>query len=137
MPTDKVTQHTLGLFHGYPQWWKKHQADLARQREAPPSEALKDCSQGNDARSNNERYIGRINTSAPGNGGTRGGGLGLAPDAGGQLAWRHSGEYSGDTQILGTTSAIGRTSTSRGICGSARNPMGMCTNTPLLWEIRH
>ncbi|KAI0446183.1 hypothetical protein F4803DRAFT_568764 [Xylaria telfairii] len=127
MPTDKVTQHTLGLFHGYPQWWKKHQADLARQREAPPSEALKDCSPSNDSRSNNERYIGRINASAPGSGGTRGGGLGLASDAGGQLAWRHSGEYSGDTQILGTPSTIGRTSTSRGICGSARNAMASRT----------
>ncbi|KAI1344824.1 hypothetical protein F5Y15DRAFT_6651 [Xylariaceae sp. FL0016] len=34
MPFDKVTQHQLGLFHGFPAWWKKHQADLARQRDA-------------------------------------------------------------------------------------------------------
>lgn len=33
MPLDKVTQHQLGLFHGLPAWWKKHQAELARQRE--------------------------------------------------------------------------------------------------------
>ncbi|KAI1204672.1 uncharacterized protein F4807DRAFT_324298 [Annulohypoxylon truncatum] len=35
MPFDKVTQHALGLFHGFPAWWKKHQADLSRQREGP------------------------------------------------------------------------------------------------------
>ncbi|KAI0012330.1 hypothetical protein F4779DRAFT_634270 [Xylariaceae sp. FL0662B] len=35
MPYDKVTQHQLGLFHGFPAWWKKHQAELARQREGP------------------------------------------------------------------------------------------------------
>jgi hypothetical protein len=33
MPFDKATQHSLGLFHGLPTWWKKHQAELARQRD--------------------------------------------------------------------------------------------------------
>ncbi|KAK1771086.1 hypothetical protein QBC33DRAFT_511877 [Phialemonium atrogriseum] len=33
MPFDKATQHSLGLFHGLPAWWKKHQAELARQRD--------------------------------------------------------------------------------------------------------
>ena len=32
MPFDKGTQVTLGLFHGLPSWWKKHQAELQRQR---------------------------------------------------------------------------------------------------------
>ncbi|RYP71097.1 hypothetical protein DL771_005031 [Monosporascus sp. 5C6A] len=36
MPFDKVTQHQLGLFHGFPAWWKKHQAELARQRDPGP-----------------------------------------------------------------------------------------------------
>ena len=36
MPFDKFTQHQLGLFHGYPAWWKKHQAELARQRDVAP-----------------------------------------------------------------------------------------------------
>ncbi|KAF3761128.1 hypothetical protein M406DRAFT_334735 [Cryphonectria parasitica EP155] len=27
MPQDKETQQSLGLFHGYPAWWKKHCAD--------------------------------------------------------------------------------------------------------------
>ncbi|KAF7556106.1 hypothetical protein G7046_g6379 [Stylonectria norvegica] len=33
MPFDKATQHSLGLFHGFPSWWKKHQAELERQAE--------------------------------------------------------------------------------------------------------
>ncbi|KAI5859733.1 hypothetical protein GGS23DRAFT_614750 [Durotheca rogersii] len=36
MPLDRATQHQLGLFHGLPAWWKKHQAELARQREPLP-----------------------------------------------------------------------------------------------------
>lgn len=35
MPSDKATQVALGLFQGYPPWWKKHQADLQRQRAGP------------------------------------------------------------------------------------------------------
>lgn len=35
MPSDKATQVALGLFQGYPAWWKKHQADLQRQRAGP------------------------------------------------------------------------------------------------------
>ncbi|KAL2264742.1 hypothetical protein VTJ83DRAFT_7252 [Remersonia thermophila] len=30
MPTDKATQHQLGLFLGYPVWWKRRQGELAR-----------------------------------------------------------------------------------------------------------
>lgn len=33
MPFDKLTQHSLGLFHGLPTWWKKHQAELSRHRD--------------------------------------------------------------------------------------------------------
>ncbi|KAK3327299.1 hypothetical protein B0T19DRAFT_400184 [Cercophora scortea] len=32
MPHDRVTQQALGLFHGLPAWWKKQQAELARQQ---------------------------------------------------------------------------------------------------------
>lgn len=35
MPQDKATQHSLGLFHGLPAWWKKQQGELAR--SVPPS----------------------------------------------------------------------------------------------------
>ena len=35
MPLDKPTQHSLGLYHGLPSWYKKVQAELNReQREA-------------------------------------------------------------------------------------------------------
>lgn len=37
MPMDRATQHQLGLFHGLPAWWKKHQAELARQRNQASS----------------------------------------------------------------------------------------------------
>ncbi|KAJ2901465.1 hypothetical protein MKZ38_001806 [Zalerion maritima] len=37
MPLDKATQHQLGLFHGFPSWWKKHQAELARPSALPPN----------------------------------------------------------------------------------------------------
>lgn len=49
MPFDRQTQHQLGLFHGLPAWWKKHQVELQRQREpeepvspisAPPREGV-------------------------------------------------------------------------------------------------
>ncbi|KAF9882031.1 c-x8-c-x5-c-x3-h type zinc finger protein [Colletotrichum karsti] len=33
MPLDKPTQHSLGLFHGLPTWWKKQQAELQRQQQ--------------------------------------------------------------------------------------------------------
>jgi len=41
MPNDKETQHTLGLFHGYPAWWKKYMATLARPRQ----DLDEDCNQ--------------------------------------------------------------------------------------------
>lgn len=28
MPYDKATQLSLGLFHGFPAWWRRHQAEL-------------------------------------------------------------------------------------------------------------
>ncbi|KAK4679095.1 hypothetical protein QC764_201110 [Podospora pseudoanserina] len=38
MPMDKATQHSLGLFHGLPTWWKKRQAELSRESERGPLE---------------------------------------------------------------------------------------------------
>ncbi|RYP80909.1 hypothetical protein DL770_006067 [Monosporascus sp. CRB-9-2] len=46
MPFDKVTQHQLGLFHGFPAWWKKHQAELARQRDPVPPPSPLDSAGG-------------------------------------------------------------------------------------------
>ncbi|CAM1500675.1 Fc.00g098370.m01.CDS01 [Cosmosporella sp. VM-42] len=33
MPIDTATQHSLGLFHGFPPWWKKLQAEIQRRQE--------------------------------------------------------------------------------------------------------
>ncbi|KAI8235424.1 Chromatin remodeling factor mit1 [Colletotrichum sp. SAR 10_96] len=48
MPLDKATQHSLGLFHGLPTWWKKQQAELQRQQqqqEASGTETFYDARQ--------------------------------------------------------------------------------------------
>jgi hypothetical protein len=124
MPTDKATQHQLGLFHGYPQWWKKHQQELQRQREAP-LESPSSGAPSNETRSNNERYISHASSTA-GNAGVRGGGLGLASGAGQELAWRPGGDY-GDDPKIPRPPAIGRGVISRGV-GGLRNPIGMYPN---------
>lgn len=36
MPSDKETQMTLGLFHGYPGWWRKHMAEQQMQLDDRP-----------------------------------------------------------------------------------------------------
>ncbi|KAI1363788.1 hypothetical protein F5Y08DRAFT_354096 [Xylaria arbuscula] len=125
MPSDKLTQHQLGLFHGYPQWWKKHQADLSRQRDAPSSEAPKSSSQSSESKGVNEGYL--IHPVGSTTGGGNVGCGNLTPDIGGQLAWRQNGEYSSDPQILATTSSNARTTT-RGMSGAMRN--AMTANTP-------
>ena len=33
MPYDKATQRSLGLFHGFPTWWRKLQAEQQRQHD--------------------------------------------------------------------------------------------------------
>ncbi|KAK2681056.1 Helicase superfamily 1/2, ATP-binding domain [Fusarium oxysporum f. sp. vasinfectum] len=39
MPFDKATQQSLGLFHGFPKWWRDHQEELQkhRNRDLPAS----------------------------------------------------------------------------------------------------
>ncbi|KAI1113577.1 hypothetical protein F5Y14DRAFT_462350 [Nemania sp. NC0429] len=127
MPADKLTQHQLGLFHGYPQWWRKHQADLSRQREVLPLPLPSSSSESPD--------------SSRGGGGPLGGvGLGLGFGLGlASSKWRQSGEYHAaaesqtqtqtqtQTQALGhaaassaVASAIGRT---RGASGALRTPI--------------
>ncbi|KAI2630142.1 hypothetical protein GGS21DRAFT_545241 [Xylaria nigripes] len=129
MPTDKATQHQLGLFHGFPQWWKKHQADLGRQRDVTASaEALDSGGLSNDPRSNNERYLGRTH-SAVGIGGSRVGGSSLPSDTSGQLSWQRRGEHNGNAQGLGPPpSVIGRVNASRNAPPAMRNHMA--TSTP-------
>jgi hypothetical protein len=40
MPLDQKTQHDLGLFHGLPAWWRKHQAEVAKKESAAAGEAV-------------------------------------------------------------------------------------------------
>ncbi|TRX95732.1 hypothetical protein FHL15_003286 [Xylaria flabelliformis] len=127
MPEDQETQRMLGLFHGYPQWWKKRQADLSRPRDAPPSEVPKNCGQTDSSGSKNQRYIGRINNSASENRGTRSGSSGLTSDTGRQHAWHTGGGYIGDPQVPGPVSSIGQAATSR-MSGTTRNYVA--TRTP-------
>ncbi|KAF5025255.1 hypothetical protein F66182_2721 [Fusarium sp. NRRL 66182] len=41
MPFDKATQQSLGLFHGFPKWWRDHQEELQKQlnRDSPSRRA--------------------------------------------------------------------------------------------------
>ncbi|KAI0406041.1 hypothetical protein F4802DRAFT_131438 [Xylaria palmicola] len=123
MPSDKVTQHQLGLFHGYPQWWKKQQADQARVRETPPPESPQSCVQADGPRLNGDRYPIRPIDLSVGNGGARVGGLSWALDTGGRHAWRHGGEHCSDPHVLGSPSPIARVPASWGIVGGVRNPL--------------
>ncbi|KAI1177733.1 hypothetical protein F4777DRAFT_596379 [Nemania sp. FL0916] len=91
MPADKLTQHQLGLFHGFPQWWKKQQADLARQRDAPlplssssagDASGAKDSGGGGDGSGwGRERFP--LNRAAVGLGSGGGSGSGSAGGGGG------------------------------------------------------
>ncbi|KAI1802184.1 hypothetical protein F4811DRAFT_573406 [Daldinia bambusicola] len=78
MPFDKVTQHQLGLFHGFPAWWKKHQADLSRQRDGT-EDGVRLSGHGGGGVGNGgdgvsggvgggERFVGRAGVSAHGHG---------------------------------------------------------------------
>ncbi|XXH03763.1 hypothetical protein Hte_010169 [Hypoxylon texense] len=74
MPFDKVTQHQLGLFHGFPAWWKKHQADLSRQRDSPVVGGGGNAGVAGaeePARLSGDRFLGRPG-SGPGPGTTAG-----------------------------------------------------------------
>ncbi|KAF4925312.1 Chromatin remodeling factor mit1 [Colletotrichum viniferum] len=44
MPLDKATQHSLGLFHGLPTWWKKQQAELQRQQQQQQQQQQQEAS---------------------------------------------------------------------------------------------
>lgn len=54
MPFDKATQHALGLFHGLPAWWKKHQADLARQQDVSHGMRLEGLSESGNGKTYGE-----------------------------------------------------------------------------------
>ncbi|KAI0842506.1 hypothetical protein F5Y06DRAFT_306036 [Hypoxylon sp. FL0890] len=130
MPFDKVTQHQLGLFHGFPAWWKKHQADLSRQREGP-GPVIGAAGLGEEGR---ERFMGRGGGGAGVGGGGAGGGgggvgsgdvgvgvgsgIGSSPTTPGLPTWRRSGEFHASEQkALGTGRGV-----ARGVGASVRIP---------------
>ncbi|KAI1380577.1 hypothetical protein F4677DRAFT_461945 [Hypoxylon crocopeplum] len=119
MPFDKVTQHQLGLFHGFPAWWKKHQADLSRQRDVPIGGGS--GSGEEPARlSGGDRFLGR-GGGGHGPSGSGGGGGG-GGDSGGMgpstAAWRRGGEnLSSEQKSLGSSRGM------RGVATGMRNPI--------------
>lgn len=153
MPFDKVTQHQLGLFHGFPAWWKKHQADLSRQREGPIAGGTEEPARLSSV----DRYAGRGGGQGQGPGpsaniapatsisavaspsGTVGGGVvgtganigdaggmgpGHSPTSQGLPTWRRGGE----TQR-------GSLGTGRGMIQGPRRQIGTFTNLLSSWDL--
>ncbi|KAL1860482.1 hypothetical protein VTK73DRAFT_7295 [Phialemonium thermophilum] len=87
MPFDKATQHSLGLFHGLPSWWKKHQAELARQQQQDEEEAAADNG-GGSAKSDLPVVISRVGGGGGGGGGSQDG---VSGSGGGHLGVRDRG----------------------------------------------
>ncbi|KAI1091872.1 hypothetical protein F5B19DRAFT_492935 [Rostrohypoxylon terebratum] len=147
MPFDKVTQHALGLFHGFPAWWKKHQADLSRQREGPavvpsmgaigPGGTGLGITGGMNGSGDggaqdlgalgSGRYMGRGGAPGAGSGAVMGfiegkgdgAGMSSSPTTPGLPSWRRGGEqHSAEQKTLGTGRGMARGATS-----GMRNPM--------------
>ncbi|KAI0387069.1 hypothetical protein F5Y04DRAFT_288835 [Hypomontagnella monticulosa] len=123
MPFDKLTQHQLGLFHGFPAWWKKHQADLSRQRDVPVSVGGSGVEEPGRL-VNTERLLGggggrglsspRPSSAAAGGGSGAGAGVGdvmgvgSSPVSPGIPGWRRGGEEQKSlTPSRGVTRGVG------------------------------
>ncbi|OTA70653.1 hypothetical protein K449DRAFT_442344 [Hypoxylon sp. EC38] len=125
MPFDKVTQHQLGLFHGFPAWWKKHQADLSRQRDGPgpgTGAGIGMGAGGGGEETGRERFLGRGGGAGAGGGDVGvggGGGIGHSPTTPGLPTWRRSGEFHASEQ---KSLGAGR-SVTRGVGSGVRNPL--------------
>ncbi|KAI1761620.1 hypothetical protein GGR53DRAFT_469124 [Hypoxylon sp. FL1150] len=91
MPFDKVTQHQLGLFHGFPAWWKKHQADLSRQRDGPAGNGAEGV--GEPVRLSSDRFLGR------GGGPVTGPGPSITPTPAGAAPLGGNGNGNGDPGV--------------------------------------
>ncbi|KAI1270554.1 hypothetical protein F5Y18DRAFT_434877 [Xylariaceae sp. FL1019] len=131
MPFDKKTQNQLGLFHGFPAWWKKHQADLARQRDTPldsgnsPSGTMGGSSiTKKDPALTSERYFDPVG-STMGQAGDSGGGFTAPSDTGGHTMWQQSDSFGGGHQASGSVTPIGRG-------GGMRSSLGMFSCFSLL-----
>ncbi|KAI1462823.1 hypothetical protein F4805DRAFT_472037 [Annulohypoxylon moriforme] len=110
MPFDKVTQHALGLFHGFPAWWKKHQADLSRQREGP---GVVPSSLG---------MGGAGGIGVGGGGGSLGGGDGAQELGGGLAASRFMGRGGGGVPGASSGAGIGFVEGKGDAAGMAASP---------------
>ncbi|KAK4245267.1 hypothetical protein C7999DRAFT_16533 [Corynascus novoguineensis] len=55
MPSDRATQHQLGLFLGYPVWWKRRQAELARAQAQMPGQGGKEEGEDQKEKEKNRR----------------------------------------------------------------------------------
>ncbi|KAI0881703.1 uncharacterized protein GGS22DRAFT_191890 [Annulohypoxylon maeteangense] len=138
MPFDKVTQHALGLFHGFPAWWKKHQADLSRQREGPgPAVSALGLGLGLGIVGEGEGKGGRFGARAGALQGAAGGagpssagvgfvegkadpaGLAASPTTPGLPSWRRGGENASvEQKSLGTGRGM-----ARNVGSGVRNPL--------------
>ncbi|KAI1642010.1 uncharacterized protein F4817DRAFT_363351 [Daldinia loculata] len=101
MPFDKVTQHQLGLFHGFPAWWKKHQADLSRQRDGPEDSVR--------LSSGSERFAGRAGGCNNSGGHSATASADVAGMAPGLPSWRRSADgIPTEQKALGTGRGMAR-----------------------------
>ncbi|KAK8084852.1 hypothetical protein PG997_006123 [Apiospora hydei] len=164
MPFDKMTQHQLGLFHGLPAWWKKHQAELARQRD--PSDGEQDgpgpapapasgpsgerAAAGPESTRGGGGSFGGRGAGGGGGGGTPATGSGHAgnsgPGPGGNLAWRRPNFGSiedathgfGDHPMGSTSSrgSMGNNPGGHGLNMSQHHQRGnpMLPHSPLVWS---
>ncbi|RYP40052.1 hypothetical protein DL766_000076 [Monosporascus sp. MC13-8B] len=123
MPFDKVTQHQLGLFHGFPAWWKKHQAELARQRDpVPPPSPLdnaggaggRDSRGGGGCEDDEERLVMGVGerfltsrSGAAGVGGGAGVGVGMRGERGEGAVGGHGVDADGGGMMLGGAGRLG------------------------------
>ncbi|KAI1467826.1 uncharacterized protein F4812DRAFT_471195 [Daldinia caldariorum] len=119
MPFDKVTQHQLGLFHGFPAWWKKHQADLSRQRDGTEDVVRlsghggHSGGGGGSGAGGGERFIGRGTGHAHGHGVAAGSAAG-AGAAEGMGMTNTAATAAATTPTTTTTSSSGLQSWRRG-----------------------
>ncbi|RYP75241.1 hypothetical protein DL769_003852 [Monosporascus sp. CRB-8-3] len=124
MPFDKVTQHQLGLFHGFPTWWKKHQAELARQRDPVPPLSPLDSAGGAGGRESRggggceddegrlvmdvgERFPTGRSGGAAAVGGGAGVGVGMRSDQGESTVGGHGVDAGGGGMMLGGSGRLG------------------------------
>ncbi|KAL1899683.1 hypothetical protein Cpir12675_001263 [Ceratocystis pirilliformis] len=129
MPTDKETQHSLGLFHGLPLWWKRQQSNLQQLRQATSPGDAQDAASSSSGSPNGSIALSR-SAQSPGSqtqAHTRSQGQGqsqISP-AYTKALWRS--EASGNTNA--PTSANHRTGSSAVLAEKARTSAPTASNS--------